>query len=197
MHNRDQNPESPKSVVSMGDLPGSTRVSAVATSIEEALPSSSSKGKGRAAPEEEEPRIDSALIHQEAFETWPSESICGICGEGFRKTYNPLEVSLAASGSSDPVLYGLALTCPGKHEYCLSCMTSYVRIKLEGQSGTIFPIRCPECPRDVTWEFYDELAMVLLGKDLLDAWFFQRLLASLPVVRNLVLGDLESRSING
>lgn len=175
-----------------GDLPEAPGLSAPSTSIEDALRSAISKGKGRAAPEDETPRINPAVIHQlENLEIWPSGSICGICGEGFRKAYNPLEASLSASGSSDPVLYGLSLTCPGKHEYCLSCMTSYVRIKLEGESGTIFPIRCPECPRDVTWELYDEMAMVLLGKDLLDAWFFQRLLASLPVVRAPLFRRLE------
>ncbi|KAG8884824.1 hypothetical protein FRB98_002150 [Tulasnella sp. 332] len=185
IHGWNQRPESPESMTASGEIGvdtadplETTHLPAAATSIEKPLPSASSKGKGRAAPEDEQHLTNSTLIQ---LEKPPSGSVCGICGEGFRKTYNPLKASLSASGSSDPVLYGLSLTCPGQHEYCLSCMTSYLRIKLEGESGAIFPIRCPECPRDVTWELGDEMAMGLLGKELLDAWFFQRLLASLPV----------------
>ncbi|KAG9009457.1 hypothetical protein FRB94_014256 [Tulasnella sp. JGI-2019a] len=154
--------------------------------IEEAPPPSSSKGKGRAASpiaDENRRSVTSALLEMENYEnSTNNNSTCGICAEEFRKVYNPIEASLKASGSSNPILYGLALSCPSEHEYCLSCMTSWLRTKLEGNDGApVFPIRCPECPRTVPWEMDDETAVMVLGKDLLDAWFFKRLVASLAI----------------
>lgn len=80
------------------------------------------------------------------------------------------------SVASSSRLLGIAMPCPSKHEYCMDCMTSYIRIKLDGATGDgqgVFPIHCPECE----WELDDSLADKVLGRDLLDVWHFQRLLA--------------------
>jgi len=110
-------------------------------------------------------------------------STCGICQEPFRKVVNPVEVSLTASTSEKQPTYGLALPCPGSHEYCLDCMTSYLRSKLDGATsdgGNVFPVRCPECPRTVEWEVKDDVAEKVLGRDLLDVWRHQKVLLSIP-----------------
>ncbi|KAG9009472.1 hypothetical protein FRB94_014243 [Tulasnella sp. JGI-2019a] len=156
--------------------------------IEEALQGSTLKGKGRANPIADESRGStiSLLLGMGKLDNSSNNATCGICREEFRKVYNPIEASLKASGSSNPTLYGLLLNCPGRHEYCLSCMTSWLRTKLEGNDGApVFPIRCPECPRTEPWEMDDETAAMVLEKDLLEAWFFKRLIASVPIVRIL------------
>lgn len=115
----------------------------------------------------------------------PPASTCGICGEDFRNVSNPVRAALSASSSSKNMELGLSLGCPASHEYCLSCMTSYLRAKLEGgpsDHSVVFPIRCPECPRDVPWEMDDLTAGKVLGEDLLEVWHFQRLKSSLPTV---------------
>ncbi|KAG8882104.1 hypothetical protein FRB98_003923 [Tulasnella sp. 332] len=108
------------------------------------------------------------------------------------------EVSPKATGpepfyiSSDPLLasrsksneaFGLSFACPGTHKYCLECLTSYVRTKLdpddETHGGEKFAVRCPECPQDEVWRMGDRTAVKLLDGKLLEAWYFQRLLASL------------------
>lgn len=110
-------------------------------------------------------------------------STCGICGEHFCKVSNPVQAALSASGSSRTTEHGISLTCPAKHEYCLSCMTSYLRTKLALESADhVFPVLCPECPRSTAWEMDDETAAKVLGQDLLDVWHFQRLKVSLMTV---------------
>ncbi|KAG8902805.1 hypothetical protein FRB99_004104 [Tulasnella sp. 403] len=110
-----------------------------------------------------------------------SKYVCGICQEAFLWTINPIAASLTPSSSTRAALYGLSLPCPASHQYCLDCMTNYIRVKLEaadGDGGGVFPIRCPECPIEVEWEMDTDTATKVLGQDLLDVWHFQKLLAS-------------------
>ncbi|KAG8988487.1 hypothetical protein FRB94_002259 [Tulasnella sp. JGI-2019a] len=153
------------------DLALATRLSLIVNSVDEPTPDFPSKGKGRATYSEAPP-----AYAPPAAEFWEPNAICGICGDEFRRVFDPIQKSLAASGSS--ISYGLSLACPATHEYCLDCMTSYVRTKLEAANSSGFPIRCPECPRTVAWEMDDEVAKKVLGQDLLDVWFFQKLVIS-------------------
>lgn len=151
-----------------------------------AAPENLSKGKGKAAEHE----AQELPIHVEP-EPPSSYATCGICYTDFRPVYDPITNSLAPSGSADAVTYGLTLLCPDRHTYCLSCVSSYIRTKLErANGGAIFPVRCPECPKMTEWEVDDDLAMRVLGAELLEMWHFQRLLASMAVVSTLALRPL-------
>ncbi|KAG8887440.1 hypothetical protein FRB98_009584 [Tulasnella sp. 332] len=143
-------------------------------SIDKPLPDIPSNGKGRASESDSPPPYSPPGLGYA-----PKLSTCGICGDEFRLVTDPVNQSITASGSSqDATPYGVSMDCPSAHRYCLSCMTSYVRTKLEAPIGAAFPIRCPECPRAVAWEMGDELATNVLGRDLLDVWHFQKLVAS-------------------
>ncbi|KAG8934216.1 hypothetical protein FRC02_010386 [Tulasnella sp. 418] len=148
---------------------------------------SNSKGKGR--------KQESTADHQSHARphapvektTTPSTSYnsyhqCGICQEPIIKTLNPFKASQTPTSSSR-LTYGLSLECPGKHTYCLDCVTQYIRGKLEeaGQNGdgSVFPIRCPECPIGV-WQMGDHIAERILGGELLEKWHLQKIVDSLP-----------------
>ncbi|KAG8971168.1 hypothetical protein FRC05_011452 [Tulasnella sp. 425] len=116
----------------------------------------------------------------EAIEPKKDAAICGICQDGFKSSSTPLETSQLPGSSSQSVRYGLYLRCPQKHGYCLDCLTGYIRVKLEDKEGHAkFPVRCPECPSQTNWEIDDETAGKVLVKELLEAWYSQRLLANL------------------
>ncbi|KAG9022550.1 hypothetical protein FRB95_014625 [Tulasnella sp. JGI-2019a] len=113
-------------------------------------------------------------------------AVCGICQESFHLSADPLLESRSPGSSSTlspDATFGIAFTCPGEHKYCLDCMTSYIRAKVdpedETHGGEKFSVRCPECPRDATWRMGDRTAVKLLDGGLLEAWYFQKLLASL------------------
>ena len=100
---------------------------------------------------------------------------CGICGDEFRMTHDPLSASKTRVPWSF-LPFGLRLPCPSVHQYCLACLSTYLRFKLDpdghgkGLTDTIvFPIRCPECPAG-QWDIGigDGVAeRVLEGKELL------------------------------
>ncbi|KAG8852484.1 hypothetical protein FRB96_008672 [Tulasnella sp. 330] len=123
-------------------------------------------------------------------------STCGICQEPFYISSDPL----LASRSKSNEVFGLSFACPGTHKYCLECLTSYVRTKLdpddETHGGEKFAVRCPECPRDEVWRMGDWTAVKLLDGELLEAWYFQRLLASLDYVSRLPEEFLEDHYSN-
>ncbi|KAG8948431.1 hypothetical protein FRC04_009801 [Tulasnella sp. 424] len=95
----------------------------------------------------------------EAIEPKKDAAICGICQDGFKSSSTPLETSQLPGSSSQSVRYG---------------------VKLEDKEGHAkFPVRCPECPSQTNWEIDDETAGKVLVKELLEAWYSQRLLANL------------------
>ena len=102
---------------------------------------------------------------------------CGICLEQFQVTYSPISASLTAN-SSARLPFGLRLPCPGQHTYCISCISEYIKRKLD-PSGTedtntnitVFPIRCPECPI-TDWEsgIEDDVAERLFDAESMSVW---------------------------
>jgi hypothetical protein len=102
---------------------------------------------------------------------------CGICGDIFRNTRDPFSASQTPSSSSNHA-YGLCLPCPNQHAYCLSCLTSYIHVKLDPKrdgggvmENIVFPITCPECPAG-TWKdgIEDEVAQRILGDKGMVLW---------------------------
>ncbi|KAG8888616.1 hypothetical protein FRB98_007289 [Tulasnella sp. 332] len=110
-------------------------------------------------------------------------AMCGICQERFYKTSDPLLATRSNLLPADFAIYGLTLPCPGQHNYCLACMNSYIRAKVDPDNETgrreQLSIRCPECPREEGWRMEDDTAVKLLDGDLLEAYYFQKLLSSL------------------
>lgn len=150
-----------------------------------APPTWSPKGKGKAIFDDrtKSDLRSSLLVDPSAFSTMAT---CGICYGDFQSVQNPIAQSLAPSGSAESATYGTTLRCWNQHTYCLPCLTSYIRIKLERENGgPVFPVRCPECPRAEEYELDDDLAARLLDSDLLERWFFQRLVASTEVVSGM------------
>ncbi|KAG6836717.1 putative NRPS-like protein biosynthetic cluster [Arthromyces matolae] len=103
--------------------------------------------------------------------------ICNICMEAFILTHSPISASLSAN-SSARLPFGLRLSCPKDHAYCISCLTSYIQSKLDpdglgvGKSAApVFPIRCPECPLTI-WPIGidDDIARRFLGEDDMTKW---------------------------
>lgn len=82
------------------------------------------------------------------------------------------------ANSSKRIPFGLRLPCPGKHPYCVNCLSQYISSKLDPDgSGSVkdgrivFPIRCPECPADKWTEgIPDTVAVKVLAKDIADLW---------------------------
>ncbi|KAI0073639.1 hypothetical protein K474DRAFT_1720258 [Panus rudis PR-1116 ss-1] len=113
--------------------------------------------------------------------------LCGICMEPFHATHSPISASSSANSSSR-LPFGLHLPCPQSHAYCIDCLSSYIRSKLDPEgdgNGTlnavVFPIRCPECPlADWTEGIPDEVASRVLSEKVMAIWFHQKLLDSLP-----------------
>ena len=103
--------------------------------------------------------------------------ICDICFEPFQVTHSPISATLTAN-SSAKLSFGLRLPCPDQHPYCISCLTKYIRGKLD-PSGTgdmnthtlVFPIRCPSCPF-TTWltGIQDDIAEKVLDKESMSVW---------------------------
>ncbi|KAG8934215.1 hypothetical protein FRC02_010385 [Tulasnella sp. 418] len=145
--------------------------------------------KGKSRKQESSGSNHSYAISEKGFEKGTRSSLpydpyhqCGICQEPFIKAISPLKASQTATSSSR-LTYGLSLECPGKHTYCLDCITRFIRGKLEeaGKSGDrpVFPIRCPECPVGV-WHMGDHVAEKTLGGELLGMWHLQKIRDSLP-----------------
>lgn len=103
--------------------------------------------------------------------------MCDICFEPFQVTNSPISASLTAN-SSAKLPFGLRLSCPGQHPYCISCLTEYIKGKLD-PSGTgdmsthiiVFPILCPGCP-STHWEtgIPDNVAEKVLDAECLSLW---------------------------
>jgi hypothetical protein len=103
--------------------------------------------------------------------------ICDICFEPFQVTHSPISAALTAN-SSAKLPFGLRLPCPGQHPYCISCLSEYIKGKLD-PSGTgdistniiVFPILCPGCPF-TDWEsgIQDDTAKKVLDAESMGAW---------------------------
>lgn len=103
------------------------------------------------------PSLARIILSHKAFDFCFSGNVsiptCAICFEPFQATHLPLSASRSANSSSK-LPFGLNLPCPASHTYCLGCLSSYLKNKLDPQgdgSGNpvevmVFPIRCPECP---------------------------------------------------
>ncbi|KAJ7755328.1 hypothetical protein DFH07DRAFT_743267 [Mycena maculata] len=112
---------------------------------------------------------------------------CGICMDAFQPTYSPYAASISANSSSR-IQFGLRLSCPQQHAYCVGCLTSYIESKLDpegkgGNSGVIasFPVRCPECPvTDYIDGISDDISERILGTEKMVLWDHQKLLNSIP-----------------
>ncbi|KAI0938557.1 hypothetical protein AcV5_000209 [Taiwanofungus camphoratus] len=153
------------------------------------------KGKGKRRCSSPEANIPFAKVqkleHQtdadiEAYEDVTPYPTCGICMESFQVTYSPIAAS-ASANSSSRLPFGLRLTCPGSHAYCMVYLDAYIRKMLDpegdggGNSGTVvFPIRCPECPiTEWVGGIPDEIAEKILPEQEM-LWHHQKLLDSLP-----------------
>ena len=142
-----------------------------------------SKGKSK---QEEEPlpsNFPSTLSRHELTDLSSEYSksnpypMCEICFEPFQATHSPISAALTAN-SSAKLPFGLRLPCPGKHPYCISCLTEYINGKLDpsgnGDMSThilVFPIRCPGCPI-ADWEsgIQDDVAEKVLDQESLGVW---------------------------
>ena len=102
---------------------------------------------------------------------------CDICFEPFQVTHSPISAALTAN-SSTKLPFGLRLPCPGKHPYCISCLTEYINGKIDpsgnGEMNThilVFPIPCPGCPI-AQWGsgIQDEVAEKVLDRESLGVW---------------------------
>ncbi|KAG8889131.1 hypothetical protein FRB98_005746, partial [Tulasnella sp. 332] len=133
------------------------------------------KGKGKYTGKSKSP-----FLYSNPTSTFPSGLFkCGICHEPFLITKNPYRAAQTPN-SSNRVSFGQVLPCPGTHGYCIDCMTSYLRTKLEdgGADRQVFPIRCPECP-PTAWQMDDDTAKSVLSPDLLNSWHHYRRLHGL------------------
>ena len=105
--------------------------------------------------------------------------ICGICLEQFQVTYSPISATLTAN-SSGRLPFGLRLPCPGEHTYCISCVSEYIKRKLDpsGTEGantniTVFPIACPECPiADWRSGIQDHVAERVFDAESMSVWVY-------------------------
>lgn len=107
-------------------------------------------------------------------QTYP---ICGICMDIFQVTYSPLSASSSAN-SSARIPFGLRLPCPQSHPYCLDCLSTYIKTRLDpngdgsGNANTVvFPIPCPECNL-IEWGdgISDAVAGRILAEELMTVW---------------------------
>jgi hypothetical protein len=107
---------------------------------------------------------------------------CGICLESIIKTVNPV-LAAKTPTSSSRLVFGLSLPCPSAHTYCLDCIIGHIRSRLDGEGArqAVFPIRCPECPPQ-EYSIDDEVAARVLEGELLERWYFCRVLESVPKV---------------
>ncbi|KAG8964414.1 hypothetical protein FRC03_001815 [Tulasnella sp. 419] len=107
---------------------------------------------------------------------------CGICMDPFKPMECPNGEPWPKSDSVDhaDLRPGLILPCPGRHRYCMVCISTYIEVELKkGSDGkTVFPMRCPECPPR-TWSIPELVAERVLTAEVLEAWHFQKLLDSI------------------
>ncbi|TRM63510.1 hypothetical protein BD626DRAFT_272723 [Schizophyllum amplum] len=114
--------------------------------------------------------------------------VCGICLDAFQLTYSPITASNSAN-TSNKLPFGLRLPCPKEHPYCIDCLSSHIKSKLDpngdgtgnGPSSVVFPIRCPECPNE-DWPtgIPDNIAQRVLSEKGMVMWHTQKLLDSIP-----------------
>ncbi|THH15651.1 hypothetical protein EW146_g4847 [Bondarzewia mesenterica] len=152
-------------------------------------PNSKGKGKGKGRGSNPPSMHEPSVVLDFAGNTWSSpHHICGICMEPFQQTNSPVSASGTAT-SSNRVQFGLHLPCPGEHGYCLSCMSSYIKNKLDpngdgsgiSEDVRVFPIPCPEClSHDWPAGIQVSTAERVLGDKGLLLWHHQKLLDSLP-----------------
>ncbi|KAL1695837.1 hypothetical protein GGG16DRAFT_86208 [Schizophyllum commune] len=139
------------------------------------------KGKGRAKGKAPEVKMEMKDIPNGA-------PICGICLDVFQLTNSPIKAA-ASANSSSKLPFGLRLPCPSGHSYCIDCLSSHIKSKLDpsgdgtgaGPSAIVFPIRCPECsPEEWPTGITDDVAQRVLSEKGMVMWHTQRLLDSLP-----------------
>ncbi|KAI0747012.1 hypothetical protein C8Q80DRAFT_812908 [Daedaleopsis nitida] len=141
------------------------------------LLSSQEKGKGRAT-------AHLPVVKKEEDSGQPT---CGICMEPFQATHSPQAASRCANSSSR-LQFGTYLPCPHSHGYCHSCLSTYIKSKLDpddtgigSHSNVVFPIRCPECPiADWPQGIPDAIAERVLSEKAMILWHHQKLLDSAP-----------------
>ena len=103
--------------------------------------------------------------------------MCDICFEPFQVTHSPISAALTAN-SSAKLPFGLRLPCPEQHPFCISCLSEYIKGKLD-PSGTgymntntlVFPIRCPGCPVTLSETgIQDDVAEKVLDEESMSTW---------------------------
>ncbi|KAI5834944.1 hypothetical protein K523DRAFT_360231 [Schizophyllum commune Tattone D] len=142
------------------------------------------KGKGRANGKAPEVKMEMKAI----VDIPNGAPICGICLDVFQLTHSPIKAA-ASANSSSKLPFGLRLPCPSGHSYCIDCLSSHIKSKLDpsgdgtgaGPSAIVFPIRCPECsPEEWPTGITDDVAQRVLSEKGMVMWHTQRLLDSLP-----------------
>jgi len=170
--------------------PGSSSSSAVFDAFQPMPPLSKklgmlSEGKGKSKEQDEPLPGESPPVSWYSSDTSPTSEystsnpypMCGICFEPFQVTRSPISATMTAN-SSAKLPFGLRLPCPWQHPYCISCLSEYIKGKLD-PSGTgdmnthtlVFPIRCPECPI-TQWEtgIEDAVAEKVLDRESMSVW---------------------------
>ncbi|GAA6029673.1 hypothetical protein JCM8097_000996 [Rhodosporidiobolus ruineniae] len=150
---------------------------------EEAQGSSKGKGKARAVDVDlasssdevvffEAPHASTSASASSHNHPDPRLATCSICFESCRPVTDPYSASLNGGSSFGPS-YGIFLgKREDKHVLCLGCSVTYLIKRLEEKGRKSFPVRCVECPYELT----DLDAQHLLGPENLDAWHFRKLL---------------------
>lgn len=119
----------------------------------------------------------SLLPVKQEFHSNTANPICGICLEPFCATYSPVTASRSAN-SSARLPFGLYLPCPQSHPYCLTCLCTYIKTKLDpngdgsgSPNAVVFPIPCPGCTV-VQWAtgIQDAVAARLLTEKEMALW---------------------------
>lgn len=90
--------------------------------------------------------------------------------------------------------FGVAIPCPGDHQYCQECLVFYIKLKIDpngdgrGNPNTIvFPIVCPGCSiADEGGGLTDEIASRILSEKDFQIWVcIHNIPSAFPKLRNM------------
>ncbi|KAI0340375.1 hypothetical protein BDW22DRAFT_1486226 [Trametopsis cervina] len=156
------------------------------------------KGKGAIKPNHREAHdwvqleVDDDFDAQvDSTQQKPSINECGICMEAIQLVHSPVNAARYRQVSTSTTRpFGVAIPCPGDHQYCQECLVFYIKLKIDpngdgrGNPNTIvFPIVCPGCSiADEGGGLTDEIASRILSEKDFQIWRRQRLLDSRPRV---------------